>query len=257
MDSSYSALILAGGACSRFGRPDMLREKVGGKSVLSHSLDLFAADENCIEILICASPTVAEWVAGDPLTFSIAKMRLLNAEASRAASAATAVKTAKAGFVVLHNANRPNFKPELLAQLLVSTRPGCGAVPALEIPGIVADRDELETGDAANSGSFLGPKKEHRIGRLGRLVALPPLCEIQTPQCYRRDDYVAALESTGDLDSPACDSQLLAAAGQPPALISGRRENFPIVLESDLRLLLKLMGSSTPKKKDKYGGLGW
>jgi len=76
MASSLSAVIAAAGAGRRYGGLGQLQDKVGGKSVLSHSLDVFEADEDCSEIILVVSAEVRAWIAGDPLTFASGKLKL-------------------------------------------------------------------------------------------------------------------------------------------------------------------------------------
>ena len=259
MEASYSAIILAGGSCSRFGRADMLKDNAGGKSVLSHSLDLFSSDVQCREIIVSASPAVAEWIAGDPLTFSLPNMPVLKAEDSRGASALAAAHRAVADIIVLHDANRPNIRAEYVARLLATLKPGIGAALVLELTGPVASLTEIgergtENGDGG--GGLLGPRADHRVGHLMELQQPDGLYLIQTPQAYLKADYLKAAEAAGDPGGFSDDSSMFIAGGMEVAGVAGPQANFAIIRESSLRLLDKLMGGGHTKK-DKSTGLGW
>jgi hypothetical protein len=77
--AAYSAVLMA--TVERVGGMDglLLKEKLGGKSVLSHSLDRFDEDERCEAVVVLAAPAVWQWVTTDPLTFASAKLRVMAA----------------------------------------------------------------------------------------------------------------------------------------------------------------------------------
>lgn len=236
MHSAYSAILAAGGDSTRFGR-DKLHEKLGGKTVLSHSLDIFDADEQCAEIVIAASASLREWIESNPLIFASAKMRLVDGGASRAESVANAARAAKSPVLVIHDAARPNFGEALLARVLRTVKAGCGAVPGLPLADSLAFAD----GDAL---------REYPL-RSG-------LHLIQTPQAFERTSYFEALETAGKrLAEFTDDGSLYLSAGYKVELVPGAAGNLKLTTAEDLQILLKLMGSGERKARDKYGGLGW
>lgn len=256
MPDGYSAIIAAGGANKRFGSLEKLKDKLGGKSVITHSLDAFDADPACGEVLLSVSREVREWIAGDPLTFASPKMKLLDGGPSRAESIALAARAAKSPVLVLQDASRPNFGEELLRRVLATVKPDCGAAPVRVLHDAVAQGAALDK-SRGQEESFLGPKADFRIGLLASHVPPSALYEVQTPQAYYRETYLKALTKAGaQLASYEDDSALYLAAGFQVALVSGRIGNIRIVTQDDLNFLHKLMGT-TQKKKDKYGGLGW
>jgi 2-C-methyl-D-erythritol 4-phosphate cytidylyltransferase len=259
MADKYSAIIPAGGASTRFGSPDKLKEKVGGKSVISHSMDLFDADPDCEVMLIAASQYVREWISGDPLTFASPKMKLVEAGPSRAESVRNAALAAATPVLVIQDASRPNSGEELLGRVLATVQPKLGAAAARRVYDAVAGgaAKEQAGGKSSTVDSFLGPKADYRMAALGEHIASGALYELQTPQAYYRESYLAAVEHAGaKLASFEDDSALYRSAGFDVALVAGRLGNLRVVTADDLHLLYKLMGSPT-KKKDKYGGLGW
>lgn len=257
MADKYSAIIAAGGSGSRFGHGGPLKEKVGGKSVLSHSLDMFESAPECAEILICASRSVREWIAGDPLTFACEKFKLLDAQPTRAESVAAAARAAQSPLLVIQDGSRPNAGEELLKRVLASVTPDCGAAPARLLADAVIFGKAKDSAASGAKDSFLGPKADYRIALLDTVAAAGTLYETQSPQAYFRESYLRAVDKAGvQLAGYADDAALYAAAGSAVALVAGRLGNLKVVTPEDLNLLHKLM-DSTPKKKDKYGGLGW
>lgn len=236
MPNAYSALLAAGGGSTRYGS-DKLHEKVGGKTVLSHSLDVFDADEDCEEIIIAASPKLREWIESNPLIFASPKMKLVDGGASRAESVAAAARAASRALLVIHDAARPNFGAALLARVRRPVKAGHGAVPGLP------SADSLAQAEA------------------GRLREYPPrggMFLIQTPQAFERLSYLEALAKAGAaLAEYGDDGSLYLAAGFEVELVPGAPGNLKLTTPEDLQLLLKLMGSGERKSKDKYGGLGW
>lgn len=255
---NYSAIIAAGGEGRRYGRPDKLKSKLGGKSLFSHALDLFDGDPRCPEVLVCASPQLREWIAGDPLTFSSTKLKLIDALGSRAESVAAAAGQAQSDVVVIHNANCPNVKLDLVDKLLATVKPEIGAAPVCEPPGVTAymTSTKPETKDHDAMEDLLGPRADHRLGHLMEHPDGEGLMLVQSPQAYYRKSFVEAVEKVGDLEKYADDSAVYLAGGFEVAAVAGHIGNLPVHTETDFKLLAKLMGTG-PRKKDKYTGLGW
>lgn len=264
MANSLSAIIAAAGTASRFGGLRQLQEKVGGKSVLSHSLDVFEADEDCAEIILVVSPEAREWIAADPLTFASGKLQLVDGGDSRTASIAAGVQAAQGELIALHDGNRPNFNEALLTRLKATVLPERGAVPGLPVTDGAAYLTMIGDPEAGNGSQpavdelFGGKKTDHRLGHIMEHSDAAALCLLQTPQLYYRESFLKALDSLeDDLGQFDDDSSIYMAGGFEVAVIPGLRGNLRVVTEADLRLLLKLMGGATRKKKDRYGGLGW
>lgn len=257
MAINYTALIYAE------GQP-LLKEKLGGKSVLSHSLDLFDADENCTQVLLVAGKLVRDWVASDPLTFTSVKMKTVAAEGSRSEALASAARQAQEPLLVVHDAARPNAKDALLRSVLRYAKDGMGCVPAYALPGAAAYLSEIDSEQGSNGngdddgGGFLGPASDVRLGHLMEHPGGGQLFSVQSPQAYMRADYLKAIEAAGDeLDSFGDDSELALTGGLEVTAVPGRVDNIMLAGQAELRILLKLMGGGTKKKKDRYGGLGW
>jgi 2-C-methyl-D-erythritol 4-phosphate cytidylyltransferase len=255
----YAALIAAGGAGKRFGKSGKLRNKLGGKSLFSHSLDLFDGDERCSEVLVCASPELKEWIAGDPLTFSSTKLKLVDAADNRAQSVVDAATQAAGEVIVIQNASNPNAGMALVDRLLATVKPEIGAVPAISLPGVAAYVTSTKSdggGPADAMEDLLGPRADHRMGHLMEHPDGEGLMLIQVPQAFYRASFLDAAGKAGELMRFSDDSALYLAGGFEVAAIPGHTGNLPVHTEGDFKLLAKLMGTG-PRKKDKYTGLGW
>ena len=252
----YSAIVAAGGSSTRYGA-NKLREKVGGKAVLSHSLDRFAEDDDCIEVILCAGPDVREWIEANPLVFSGSKLRVVEGGASRAESVSNGASAAKGEWLAVHDGARPNFSVDLIDALKRAVQSGVGAVPALAVSDAVAYVDA--TAETKAETDFFGkPVANRTTGRIRAHAERADLFAIQTPQFFEAVSYHEALDRVGDaLASYADDSALYIAGGYSVVCVPGARGNIKLTTPDDMQLLLKLMGGGEKKGKDKYGGLGW
>lgn len=253
--SSYTALLDA-----RFERGPgvgglLLKEKLGGKSLLSHSLDRFDEDERCAEVLVLATPAVHEWIAHDPLTFASGKLRLLAAGSSLPAALSESRETV----LVYHAAERPHWQAGLLDNLLRVWQPGSAVLPAQ-----TADAPVVRRGNAAGTSTAAATSAEDVFGskpqaatpvhELGEMLDPVGLCLLETPQVYDRSALHKAL--TG---SPESTQPLAAAhnAGMPLLLLPAHAHNFAVLDGDGLHLMRRLLGEAKKPSKDRYGGLGW
>lgn len=255
----FSAVILAGGRASRFGSIDLYREKLGGKSLLCHCIDMCDAQENCREIIVSVSPELRSWIESDVLTFSSTKMQLTSALASRQASALAAARLATAERIAIFDGNRPYISEELLDRVLREAAPGTGSAPCLDCTDSPARRGAQISADSG-AVDFFGARKVGAYQRhlLDRHLDAESAVLLQAPQAYLRSDYIEKLEQLGDLARFHDDSEAYLAGGGDIALVEGRHGNFRVVSRGDLGIIQKIMGGPAKKKKDgKYGGLGW
>jgi 2-C-methyl-D-erythritol 4-phosphate cytidylyltransferase len=233
----------------------LMKEKLGGKSLLSHSLDRFDEDERCTEVIVLAAPAVREWIAHDPLTFASGKLRLLPEEATLAA----ALEQAGATALAYHEAVRPNWQAALLDSLLRAWQPGGGAVPGGMLDGPLARLghsagDSSAPATAAQDVFGAARAAATSVHAVGELLAPAALCLIETPQVFDRDALVSAMAQAGAGASPLAAAH---AAGLPLLLLPARPHNFAVRDHDALHLLRRLLGEPKKGGKDRYGGLGW
>jgi 2-C-methyl-D-erythritol 4-phosphate cytidylyltransferase len=261
---SYSAIVAAGGSGTRYsgtgalaGGPNKLREKVGGKAVLSHSLDKFADDDDCVEVILCAGPAMREWIEANPLVFSGPKLRVVDGGASRADSVRSGVEAAKGEYIAIHDGARPNFSVDLLAALKRALQPRVGAVPGIPVSDTLAYIES--TGETKAETDFFGNAVTTKTtGVIKSHVDRENMYAVQTPQFFETVTYREALDRVGaGLASYGDDSALYIAGGYRVVCVSGMPTNIKLTTPDDMQLLLKLMGGGEKKGKDKYGGLGW
>ena len=259
MAIGYSVVVLAAGHDESFGSGSPLKEKVGGKAVLSHSLDLFDESERCVQMLVAGDAVTRDWIAGDPLTFTSTKMKAVKLEQGIAGI----IEQATEDIVVVHDAARPNIKNNIVDRLLSAIRPEIGAVagwPVYDQAVFLTEigEDGSGNGEPPTNDDFLGPKQDHRLGHVMEFLDRSGLFAVQSPQAYYRKSLLTALQSAGkDLDHRSDLCTIYMEGGFEVAVVRGSLSNLRLNSPDELGLLHKLMGTQRHKKKDRYGGLGW
>ena len=129
-------------------------------------------------------------------------------------------------WVLVHDAARPGLDPVQLQRL----RDGLdgeavGALLALPIADTVKRADDGDKGRSAST------------------VARGHMWLAQTPQAFRLELLLAALERYPDVTDEACAIEM---SGQRPKLIVGSRQNFKVTTLDDLEMMRCLLLAATP-----------
>lgn len=252
--AAYSAIIWAAGCFN-------LTEKLGGKSVISHSIDPFDEDEACTEVLLLVDQATQDWIKSDPLTFVCAKQRMIRVDKPGLACLPDAVASAQSELVLLHDASRPNFG-ELAQAVLKQASADAACAPFVNLAMLGAPvqlAEAIEQEQPAVDDFFGAPKKANAI-EVTTAVELAHLALLQTPQAFPRDGLLAALKAnSANLaeHQPGDYAALYLAYGGKLKAIPGLAGNVNLVDSDSQHLLLKLMGGPAKKGKSRYGGLGW
>ncbi len=252
--AGYSAIIWAAGCYN-------LTAKLGGKSVISHSIDPFDEDEACLEVLLLVDQATQDWINSDPLTFVCAKQRLLQVEGRGLTSLIAAVSQAKGEKILLNDASRPNFG-ELAQAVLKGAKAETGCAPYLN-PALLGAPVQLAAGMTPAeppADNFFGSTRPASTIGVAAAVSLEHLALVQTPQAYPRAGLHAALSApAANLAErqPGDYAALYLAGGGKLNVMPGLAGNVSLVDEESERLLVKLMGGPAKKSKSRYGGLGW
>ncbi len=204
-------VLLAAGRSARFGA-DKLVATVGGRSVISMSLDTFVA-----------SPLVERVVVVAPMPSAVAAIVAERHDAPAVtvvAGGATRHLSEKAGLeavlaqgatelIAFHDAARPFATNAMLAALVDAARSG-GAVPVLPPPEPLYRRD----------------------GQLAHPMITQPLL-VQTPQVFPTAMVVEAFGDAGAIDD-IDTSQTVARTGATIAIVPGDERNLKITHTDDL-----------------------
>ena len=234
LERCVSAVVLAAGRGVRMG---LERNKVfldlGGRTVLEHSLAVFAGLPEVAESVVVLSPEEAEDL--DPRLRTrleaLGVTRLVKGGVRRFDSAAAGVAAADRAFplVLLHDGARPFPPPAAVRAALQAAAEQGGAVLAVPVEDTLKRVDEKE-------------------GRIVETVSRRGLYRVQTPQVFRRELYESALEAARSrgLD-PTDDAAVLEAAGIPVAVVPGDPLNLKITVPGDLELARAILRSRREK----------
>lgn len=189
-----------------------------GEAVLARSIRAFFSAADVGEILVVVSPGSEE--VYQPLLQQLGEtpvpVRLVpKGGSTRMASVFAGVEevSGAADYIAVHDGARPLVSPE-------------------DIDRVIADAK-------AFGGAVLGVPCKDTVKRVGPdgLVAETPrretLFAVQTPQVFRKADYLAAMADCPDI-SLTDDAQLFERTGRPVKLTVGSYENIKITTPEDI-----------------------
>ena len=221
VNKTVSAVLVAAGSSTRMGF-DKLRFDLGGESVLRRSVRAFEECPLVSEIVLVAGNN-ADWLRAE--TADCTKtVRIVRGGATRAESARNGVLAAKGELVAVHDAARPFVSRTVIEAALHEAAEWGAAAPAVPV------KDTVKLAGAGN-----GKETPENC-----LVEATPdrnqLYAVQTPQCFDRREYLAALgELTREKFSRITDDcSLFELTGRPVRLTRGDYSNLKITTREDL-----------------------
>ena len=221
LEKRVSAVLVAAGASTRMGF-DKLSFDLGGETVLHRSIRAFEQDPLVTEIVLVAGKNRAfvEQQAAD----CTKPVQIVTGGTTRAESAKNGVLAAAGELVAVHDAARP-FVSQAVITAALEAAARCGAAaPAVPV------KDTIKA--AARGNGKIVPD--------ACLVYTTPdrstLYAVQTPQCFDRAEYLAALE---ELDAEKArlvtdDCSLFELTGRAVQLTQGDYANYKITTREDL-----------------------
>lgn len=224
------ALVPAAGSGRRFGAgvPKQYLQ-AAGKPLIEHALDALLsheAIEGAVVALAADDPHWPGWTTlhGKPVLTCIGGSE--RADSVLAALHALPDDVAADELVLVHDAARPNVGADDIARLIAAALAHAdGAILAAPV------RDTLKRIDA--------------IGRIDRTEVRDGIWRALTPQAFRRDLLVRALEAARtDGVAVTDDAQAVERLGLHPRLVEGREDNFKVTTPADLALAEFLLAKS-------------
>ena len=221
LEKRVSAVLVAAGSSTRMGF-DKLSFDLGGETVLHRSIHAFEQDPLVTEIVLVAGKNRAfvEQQAAD----CTKPVQIVTGGTTRAESAKNGVLAAAGELVAVHDAARP-FVSQAVITAALEAAARCGAAaPAVPV------KDTIKA--AARGNGKIVPD--------ACLVYTTPdrstLYAVQTPQCFDRAEYLAALE---ELDAEKArlvtdDCSLFELTGRAVQLTQGDYANYKITTREDL-----------------------
>jgi len=211
-----SGVILAAGRGVRFGGGKAF-VTLHGRPLLRWCADAFGASGAVEELVVVARPgeggQVAEALAGLPFP-----LRVVPGGERRQDSARAGVEAARGEYVLVHDVARPLVTPDLIRRVFAAAQEHGAAVPTCPVVDTVRYLDKR---------GFLRAEEVSRM----RLVS------VQTPQAFRRELLLSALErAERDGLCLTDDAAALLALGVPVAAVPGDPKNLKITHPEDIKL---------------------
>ena len=221
VNKTVSAVLVAAGSSTRMGF-DKLRFDLGGESVLRRSVRAFEECPLVSEIVLVAGNN-ADWLRAE--TADCTKpVRIVRGGATRAESARNGVLAAKGELVAVHDAARPFVSRTVIEAALHEAAEWGAAAPAVPV------KDTIKL---AASGSGKTVPEECRVKNTPDRNCL---YAVQTPQCFDRQAYLAALDELPPEQFLRLtdDCSLFEQTGRTVRLTRGDYSNLKITTREDL-----------------------
>ena len=221
LEKRVSAVLVAAGSSTRMGF-DKLSFDLGGETVLHRSIRAFEQDPLVTEIVLVAGKNRAfvEQQAAD----CTKPVQIVTGGTTRAEIAKNGVLAAAGELVAVHDAARP-FVSQAVITAALEAAARCGAAaPAVPV------KDTIKAAARGNGKTVPDACLVYTTPDRSTLYA------VQTPQCFDRAEYLAALE---ELDAEKArlvtdDCSLFELTGRAVQLTQGDYANYKITTREDL-----------------------
>ena len=221
LQKTISAVLVAAGSSTRMGF-DKLSFDLGGETVLHRSIRAFDQCPQIGEIVLVAGKNrafVEQQVVG-----CTKPVQIVAGGATRAESAKNGVLAAHGELVAVHDAARPFVSPAVIAAVLEAAARCGAAAPAVPV------KDTIKQAVPGDGKTVPEACLVHSTPDRSTLYA------VQTPQCFDRTQYLAALQ---ELDAEKArlvtdDCSLFELTGRSVQLTQGDYANLKITTREDL-----------------------
>ena len=221
MEQQVTAVLLAAGSSTRMGF-DKLSFDLGGETVLQRSIRAFASCPLVGELILVGGKNEA--YLKEQAKHCPKPVQVVRGGATRAESAKNGVLAAGGRLVAIHDAARP-FVSEAVMEAVMEAAARCGAAaPAVPVKDTIK---QAVRGDGKTVPAHC---------RVSTTPDRSTLYAVQTPQCFDRAEYLAALD---ELDAEKArlvtdDCSLFELTGRPVELTQGDYANLKITTREDL-----------------------
>lgn len=221
LEKKVSAVLVAAGSSTRMGF-DKLSFDLGGETVLHRSIRAFAQCPLVDEIILVAGSNRA--FAQQQAADCAKPVCVVAGGATRAESAKNGVLAASGALVAVHDAARPFVSQQVITAALEAATQCGAAAPAVPV------KDTIKAAVRGSGKTVPESCFVHATPDRSTLYA------VQTPQCFDRAAYLAALE---ELDAEKArlvtdDCSLFELTGRPVQLTQGDYANLKITTREDL-----------------------
>ena len=221
LEKKVSAVLVAAGSSTRMGF-DKLSFDLDGETVLHRSIRAFAQCPLVDEIILVAGSNRA--FAQQQAADCAKPVCVVAGGATRAESAKNGVLAASGALVAVHDAARPFVSQQVITAALEAADRCGAAAPAVPV------KDTIKAAVRGSGKTVPENCFVHATPDRSTLYA------VQTPQCFDRAAYLAALE---ELDAEKArlvtdDCSLFELTGRPVQLTQGDYANLKITTREDL-----------------------
>ena len=220
LDYRVTAVLVAAGSSTRMGF-DKLSFDLGGETVLERSVRAF---DECPEVDELVLVTGASGENAERAAARCKKpVQLVRGGATRAESARNGV-AAHGALVAVHDAARPFVSGEVIAAVLKAAARCGAAAPAVPVKDTIKQA-KGGSGKTVPAGCMVEDTPDRST-----------LYAVQTPQCFDRAAYLAALDELDEARARLVtdDCSLFELTGRPVELVQGDYANIKITTREDL-----------------------
>ena len=217
--ATVSAVILAAGSSTRMGVPKQFL-LLQGQPLLTYTLLAFQACDSVQEIVVVARLEDVEKIQEIAQTKNITKLtKVVEGGSSRRESARCGVQVcnSESEYVAVHDGARPLITPQIIKEVIAAAKEYGAAAAA------VPTKDTIKQVDAN-----------------GFVVNTPPretLWNVQTPQIFKRDLYLQALDNCEKTNIEVTDDcQMVELLGHTIKLVEGSYTNIKVTTPEDIKI---------------------
>lgn len=227
----YSACIVAAGRGMRAGggTPKQFRI-LAGRPVLSYSIDRFAQDPACAQLIIAHAPGQADRVHA---CLNGAEAVLVEGGETRTQSVRNALAHVAHDQVLIHDAARPLVTDAIIARLRAALDSAPGAAPSLPVADALARSDDTGVVPVSRDGLY----------------------RLQTPQAFQttllREAFQAASSDYPD------EVSLARASGLEVVLTDGEESNFKVTYADDFERAEQALAGDASSASLTVTGMGY
>jgi len=218
-DKFVGAVILAAGRSERMGgRLNKVYRTLGGRPVLLHSIAKFLTSGIADELVLVYNEkdknVLKERVIPD--IRNEVKVEIVPGGEKRQDSSLAGLRGLETEYALIHDGARPNFSPGLVEELLETAADHGAAFPGVKPVDTI---------------------RKNRDGFAGETVDREKLVRVQTPQCFKRELVLEALEEFSRKGKYYSDDAgaFMDYWDKNPRIVRGERENLKLTTERDMK----------------------
>ena len=234
MSGRIGAVIAAGGSSSRMNGVDKQFALIGGVPVIARACLAFEVNENVSEIVVVTKNDNVAAVRSILDGCGVSKLKaVVPGGETRAASVKNGASAlSDCEFIAIHDGARPFVSQKLINECAETAYKRGSAVPVIPL---------TDTLKSVSEGAVTDTVDRNKVYR------------VQTPQVFRRESYVKALDAFWSADYTD-DCAMMEAAGETVAVCRGDEANIKITVPSDLEYCILL---TEGKKMETRTGFGY